>query len=106
MSKYELELDDAEARAFVYDLRNDGSGLEKAVASQIERQIPPPTPTKVGAVVRTDKGLLVRVARDNDFLSEWWLLGESEHHLAQAKQWTDTPDLGRITEVLSEGVDL
>ncbi|HEY2086313.1 MAG TPA: hypothetical protein VGH54_09840 [Mycobacterium sp.] len=44
--RYAVELGDDEARAIVYDLRNDGSDLEKAVADQIAKQLPTPPPAE------------------------------------------------------------
>lgn len=103
---YLLDLREAEARAFVYDLRNnEPNDLENSIADQIERQLPLPVPTKIGAVVRTERGTLIRVAPDGG-LSEWWLMNQAQFSRDIDLHWIPTDDLGQITEVLSEGVDL
>lgn len=74
--------------------------LIAALISDLKPQIPIPTPTKLGAVVRTDRGV--------------FLLADPGAELcwAQPISPSDSPDwfidggIGRITEVLSEGVDL
>lgn len=96
--KFELDLDEAEANAIVYDLRGAGSDLEKAIAQQIAQQIPIPAPTKIGAVVRTTGG--VAILSDPGSSSPWVLQMGGDY------TWADMERIGRITEVLSEGVDL
>lgn len=96
MSAYEL--DDDLVRKFVALQNTAGwrsaAGDEMAVA--LGDQIPPPAPTKHYAVVRTDQGVYCR-ADNNDPNANWW--GPDEN-------WCRTDAIGRITEVLFEGVDL
>lgn len=102
--KYEINIDEAEARALVYDLSNDGSDLEKAVADQLASQLPPaiPAPTRIGAVVRTEIGEFVRA----DGSGTPWIRAIVKGLFTERPDWLADDQIGRITEVLSEGVDL
>ena len=96
-------LDDDLVREFVAHQNQAGWGSAVAdkFAVELEKQIPLPAPTKIGAVVRTEDSVLGSV----------WCLA-----LAEPVSWTTPTDpsghmyrtdqIGRITEVLSEGVDL
>lgn len=103
MSAYEL--DDDLVRAWIHFTANEVAGEEVKLREAFEKQLPLPVPTKIGAVVRTERGTLIRVAPDGEF-SEWWLMNEAEFSRGIAAHWIPTTDIGRITEVLSEGVDL
>lgn len=103
MSKYELS--DALV-ANVVGAAGAGqveSHLIAALISDLKPQIPLPVPTKIGAVVKTDHtylgGHYLRWAHDNATHSPWIQVGNHE-------QPYRTDEIGRITEVLSEGVDL
>jgi hypothetical protein len=61
--------------------------------------IPIPVPTKVGAVVRTDIGYFFRWAYEHSHFSPWIEFLHPETPLR-------TDQIGRITEVPFEGVDL
>lgn len=96
MSKYEL--DDDLVRRFVKDgLTEEGIGL---LANALNVQIPLPVPTKIGAVVRTTEPdyVYVRWALDDITETPWVDSNDDEHRSSQ--------NIGRITEILSEGVDL
>ena len=96
MSKYEL--DDADA-AFILDvLVERDTRPSRDVAKRIAAQIPVPTPVKVGAVVRTAMGVFVRWATDTHTHSPWLQ--------ANSDQPYRTDEIGRITEILSSGVDV
>lgn len=104
MSTYEL--DDEVVRVFVanYRLRfeaDKANATEPMLAEMLGKQIPIPVPAKIGAVVRTiEHEALTRIALDgeaNEGPREW---------RDPAGQRFDTEFIGRIVEVLSEGVDL
>lgn len=99
VSKYELD-DDLVRR--VISGRTTGTDQD-ALFLKLEAQVPLPTPTNVGAIVRTEDGfnggLYLRWAHDNATTSPWVQVGNHE-------QPYRTDEIGRITEVLSEGVDL
>lgn len=104
MSKYELS--DALV-ANVVGAAEDGrmeSHLIASLISDLKPQIPIPAPMKVGAVVRTnhrryDPPVFIRWATDHRTTSPW--VQASDH-----EQPYRTDEIGRITEVLSGGVDL
>lgn len=105
MSTYELE--DHEVEMILSDLRRHGSGIAKEIADRIEAQIPIPAPTKIGAVVRTKNatgsisvGTFLRWATDPQTVEPWICVGDRDLTTYRSD------DIGRITEVLSEGVDL
>lgn len=99
MSKYEL--DDELVQEFLGTLHESEDETPSGkLGNDLRRQIPIPVPTLVGAVVRTDQGVFVRVRRDNEHLKEWF------HDHPDTITFTTTGEIGRIAEVLSEGVDL
>lgn len=69
------------------------------MAGQLEKQFPVPAPTKLGAVVQTESRVLVRTAAGVDVQFCWW---DVTNHVG----WFSDDQLGRIVEVLSEGVDV
>lgn len=101
MSKYEL--DDHDVNVILQQLRDRGSGMAREIADRLEAQIQLAIPTKVGAVVKTEHptlgGYYLRWAHDNATHSPWVQVGNHEEPYR-------TDEIGRITEVLSEGVDL
>lgn len=94
MSTYEL--DDDVVRRWL-------KGSETAARDEIDKalanQLPLPAPTNVGAVVRTEKGLYVRWAWKGRTFSPWIAVGNHE-------QPYRTSEIGRITEILSPGVEV
>jgi hypothetical protein len=104
VSKYEI--DDEVVRGLVDNRDLLPPRLLSAVAA-LEAQIPLPVPKKVGAVVRTVESpvgreqeyVLIRWATDSHTHSPWIEAGNHE------QPWR-TDEIGRITEVLFEGVDL
>lgn len=103
------ELDDELVRKFISQQDSAGWGNEIAdeVAATLERQLPIPVPVKVGAVVRAvgaftplnEAETFVRWALDSRTHSPWIVAGNHE-------QPYRTDEIGRITAVLSPGVDL
>lgn len=116
MSKYELDLTAEQAEILANAWENAVERLayptrtKDYIRDSIERlrsQIPVPVPTKIGAVVKTDSTLcapdlsvFVRWASDEQTPHPWILREELD-----LRQFS-TLEIGRITEVLSEGVDL
>jgi hypothetical protein len=106
--KYEIDLADDEVREFTNDLRNGlGGPRARRIADEVEGQIKIPVPTMIGAVVQTDSPLcapdlsvFLRWASDEQTGHPWILREELD-----LKPFS-TKEIGRITEVLSEGVDL
>jgi hypothetical protein len=109
MSTYEL--DDDLVRAWVGDpdplaeriLSSTEAGGKLAV--MLQRQLPLPVPTKVGAVVRAypdERGPreFLRYATNPMTADPWVEVGDHDMTPLRAD------DLGRIAEVLAEGVDL
>lgn len=101
MSKYEL--DDNLVRAISGTVWSSNVQLDE-LAAQLREQLPLPTPTKIGAVVRTvgaDSGnsTFVRWTYDVHSTSPWIAANDADETYR-------TDLIGRITEVLSEGVDL
>lgn len=97
MSKYELDTPDEVVKELIGDLVAAGGYGE--VVRQLRAQIPIPAPVKIGAVVRTTTGDYVRWAYDAH-THEPWLAANT------ADDTHRTDAIGRITEVLSPGVDL
>jgi hypothetical protein len=95
------ELDDDLVREFVADTAS--KQVWEKLISALGHQLPLPVPTKIGAVVRTDGGVFVRVRVNNTELTEWTLANAGA---GVGGDVTATENLGRITQVLSEGVDL
>jgi hypothetical protein len=100
MSTYEL--DDELVRQYVEGLTpvEERHALRHALADQLPARVP----TKVGAVVRTEMPVrgpseFIRWAPDTRTHSPWIQAADHEHPYR-------TDEIGRITEVLSEGVDL
>jgi hypothetical protein len=96
MSTYEL--DDALVRDFIV---HNGSGMNWKMVEVLEQQLPTPVPTKLGAVVRTTEGVAV-LARFPEEDNAPWIL----HANAEDWNWRHPDAIGRVTEVLFEGVDL
>lgn len=98
------EIDDEVVRGLVDNRDLLPPRLLSAVAA-LEEQIPLPTPTKIGAVVRTSMKVrgprvFIRTAVDGHTGSPWQEMNASDEPALPSEQ------IGRITEVLSEGVDL
>lgn len=116
MSKYELELNDDQAESLIKvleyaaapgDLSGFSSDLALSAAASLRGQIPIPVPVKIGAVVKTDSKLcapdlsvFLRWASDEQTNHPWILREELD------RKPYSTEEIGRITEVLSPGVDL
>lgn len=103
MSAYELD-DDLVRQC----LHNGGSSLPQYLANALTLQLPLPTPMKIGAVVQTggfpsaqtpEPTVFIRWATDGHTVSPW--IEASDHERPYR-----TDEIGRIVEVLSEGVDL
>lgn len=97
------ELDDELVRKFIS--KQDSAGWRDEVADEVaatlEKQLPLPVPAKIGAVVRTDHNTCyIRWAYDAHTHEPWI------EHSSDAFETYRTDAIGRITEVLSEGVDL
>lgn len=98
MSKYEL--DDNLVRAISGTVWSSNVQLDE-LAAQLREQLPLPVPSKIGAVVRATHnsgGVFTRWGTDEQVDRPWVDSTDGEH--------VQTERLGRITEVLSEGVDL
>lgn len=100
MSKYEL--DDHDISVILNDLSGHDSAMANEIADRIRAQIPIPVPVKIGAVVRAMEGGIPRTylrwAYDSHTHEPWQLVNTDETFR--------TEDVGRITEVLSPGVDV
>lgn len=101
MSKYEL--DDEMVQKFVTAAPASGQGnggVVAPLADALKAQIPIPAPVKIGAVVRTSEPnyTYTRWALDSISNTPWIDAADGEQR--------STERLGRITEVLSPGVDL
>lgn len=99
MSTYEMDDGDT---AYLLELlaeRNTPQSVD--LGQRLADQRPIPVPVKIGAVVRAgDLGeVYLRWAYDNHTHSPWVAAGNHE-------QPCRTDEIGRITEVLSTGVDL
>lgn len=98
MSTYEL--DDELVREFLSTLHESEDEMPSGkIGSTLKAQIPQPTPKKVGAVVRTTEPNYVYVRWSMDDSGKPWVDAQDDEHRS-------TDDIGRIVEVLSEGVDL
>lgn len=104
MSTYELDDDLVReyCKSAVHGPNNPASWARVRVA--LEKQLPIPVPTKIGAVVRVSNAVsghlvFVRTAYDGHTAYPWIALNEPDYAAS-------TVGIGRITEVLSEGVDL
>lgn len=93
------ELDDKLVEMFLTN--RQGNAVPDELAAALQTQLPIPTPTKLGAVVRTTEGIAVLA---NPPSASAWVLHEAE--CLGDYTWAYVGDIGRITEVLSEGVDL
>lgn len=96
MSTYELDDD------LVRRLIENPDQLPRSLAMMLEKQLPLPVPTKIGAVVRTDMGVFLRA----DGSDSGWIRARQNPPFLEVPDWHFSGDIGRITEVLSEGVDL
>lgn len=97
MSTYEL--DDHDISVILNDLSGHDSAMANEIADRIRAQIPIPAPVKVGAVVRTDSSNYLRWTYDMHSNEPWVLCNSVDETFR-------TDEIGRITEVLSPGVDL
>ena len=107
MSKYEL--DDELVLAFLDTLHESEDELPSGrIGGALEKQLPIPAPTKIGAMVRTpgfpsafrpEPLVFIRWATDSHTVSPW--IEASDH-----EQPYRTDEIGRVVEILSEGVDL
>lgn len=101
MSTYEL--DDNLVRAIAGTVWSSNVQLD-ALAGQLREQLPLPTPVKIGAVVRTTGSnsgntTFVRWTYDVHSTSPWIATNDVDETYR-------TDLIGRIVEVLAEGVDL
>lgn len=92
MSTYELDDE------LVRQLLSNPDRLPRALAHALTKQAPLPAPTKFGAIVRTNKGVWV--------LADPWARELRWREADPDGGWQDTQDIGRISEVLFEGLDL
>jgi hypothetical protein len=97
------QLDDADVEAW----RAGSADAAGRVLIELKKQLPIPVPTKIGAVVETTNhtaqisiGTFLRWAMDTQNAEPWVCVGD------QSLGTYRSDDIGRITEVLSEGVDL
>jgi hypothetical protein len=95
------ELDDVLVREW---LESDAGVADLAMAMALKDQVPIPVPQHIGAVVATDapavgRVVYIRWAKDSRTHSPW--IAANDH-----EQPYRTEDIGRITEVLSLGVEL
>lgn len=97
MSIYEL--DDHDVQMILSALGERNSNMSKELRERILAQMPLPAPTNVGAVVRTESGLYIRWAWKGRTSSPWIAAGNHE-------QPYRTDEIGRITEILSPGVEV
>lgn len=95
MSTYEIE--DDVVRRLVGNADLLPPNLQSAVMA-LEEQIPIPVPTKIGAVVRTESGDVFTLTSAHRLTDLVWIAPNGFHAVPEA--------IGRITEVLSEGVDI
>jgi hypothetical protein len=118
VNKYVLELNDEEAESLIKvleyaaepgELSGWSSELALSAAASLKKQIPVPVPTGIGAVVLTHGATDDRVTSGNNYFIRW------AHDKATTSPWIEagnhedpfrTDSIGRITEVLSPGVDL
>lgn len=88
-----------EAAAEDTELSKYTAALLREISKSVRAQIPIPVPDKLGAVVQTDQGRFIRWAFDVHTFRPWIAAQDHETPLR-------TDQIGRITEVLSEGVDV
>jgi hypothetical protein len=103
VSTYELD-DDLVRKLVGSSYAPDKMDAATALADVLKEQLPIPVPGKVGAAVRTEMDVrgprvFIRWATDNHTHSPWIEAGNHE-------QPYRTDEIGRITEVLSLGVEL
>jgi hypothetical protein len=95
VSKYELDDD------LVREIANgdwiENTAINRA-ATALRPQVPIPIPTKIGAVVRTESGDVFTLTSAHRLTDSVWIAPNGFHAAPE--------EIGRITEVLSEGVDL
>jgi hypothetical protein len=112
MAKYELDLTDQEAGDYVAALRwvAESEGMPLSTKSKIEvlcglidNQIPVTAPTKIGALVRTESEAFLRADGSS---TPWIRVRLPGVAFVERPDWLADDQIGRITEVLSEGVDL
>jgi hypothetical protein len=94
------ELDESDVMIILQRLRDGTGNMAREVADRLEAQFPIPVPVKIGAVVRCAEPnyLYTRCRLDSDSDTPWIDAEDGELR--------STERLGRITEVLSPGVDL
>lgn len=107
MAKYEL--DDELVQKFIS--HQDSAGWVSAAADELavtlERQLSAPVPTKIGAVVKTVGAVYPTTGQPVTFVR--WALDHFTHSpwlQANSDIPYRTDEIGRIIEVLSQGVDL
>jgi hypothetical protein len=99
------ELDDDQVRRFLASADPNIDDPETAAMIDVLRpQVPIPVPQGIGAVVVTDaevvgRAIYIRWAHDNATTSPWIAAGNHEEPYR-------TDEIGKIIEVLSEGVDI
>lgn len=95
---YKLMLMPWQRDALLEQLDADLRKWAQPVAQQIRNQIPLPVPTKIGAVVLT-----------TDTVGSPWVLAQHADrpwYSPATNDWAQPHQIGRVTEVLSDGVDL
>lgn len=108
---YQMELTACGIQELLRELRSrehDHRVLDvEALADRLEKQIPLPAPDKIGAIVRTvSDDVYIRVSLEDALTKQWWRLGEGITRDEQDAQWAETSEIGRIVQVLSEGVNI
>lgn len=96
------ELDDDLVQEFLGTLHESEDEMPSGkIGSELRKQPPIPVPTKIGAVVKTGNlgDVWIRWGYDSHTTSPW--IAENNHEKPYR-----TDQIGRITEVLSEGVGL
>lgn len=101
---YELVLMPWQRDTLLEGLDKDLRQWAQPVAQQIRNQIPIPVPTKIGAVVRTESGRAY--VRADGSTTPWISVRLPGVAFIETPDWLGDEVIGRITEVLSEGVDL
>ena len=100
MSAYEL--DDELVRQIANTVWSSHVDLQ-ALADQLREQIPTPLPTKIGAVVRTESEAFLRA---DGSTTPWISIRMPGVAFVERPDWLADAQLGRVIEILSEGVDL
>lgn len=93
MSAYEL--DDAMVRECLLQSRS----MPPYLINQLTDQLPIPVPVGLGAVVETESNAVFVRTAATDVQFCWW---DVTKHVG----WFSDAQLGKVTKVLSEGVDL